>query len=740
MASTTPYPSSLAGSSASPDRPGGSASPARLASSAPSASPSNPPAEPADAWMAVQTGGVLETATLVPTQRGLDTVARTTSFLLTSLDGRPAVPLAARIIVDPPVKFGVTPFGSVGALLRPAEALAPATRYRFALTRGDGTVEASWTARTAGPLHVTDSVPGDTATGVPLDTGVEITFDQAGVGTADMAAHFSIAPSVKGHFEASGRSVAFVPDQPLRTGTLYTVTVHRGLPLAGTGEAMASDAVIRFETAKRRESEVRVWFRDVLVDASPRERAAMSIDTEVPDGWTPPATVAVTVNRLPGFADALRAYAAIAAAPTWTLVSSRAPVSTAGLPRVIAAVVRIRELDQGTQWIQLPRALPVGWYVLTLRFAGVPVQLVLQVTDTSLYTLVTTTRTAVWVNDLLTRGPAVGATATLAGSRLSGSTDRQGLLTAGTPTPVASGVVTTPLLVVRYHGAPMFRPVAFTGDCGGCGKGESITETAPSRYWTFLTTDRSQYRATDTVNLVGIVRQRVSGGVPDVVRLSVSSQESDYGQDDGDVAAGAATPIVAQTATPDSRGMYTASLRLAALPPGSYVLRAQVGTTKVGETWFDVGTIRKPAYAIALTTSRHAVISGQDLGTTVTTTFFDGTPAAGVAAGITFDNSEGAPVATIATDASGRGSAVVRPVITDDQFSVVELTATPTLPEEADLTAQTDAAVFEGDAFITLDGTASAKSVTIDGALHAVDLSRYEVTGVDLGSVDPRGA
>ena len=56
-----------------------------------------------------------------------------------------------------------------------------------------------------------ESIPGDAATAVPLDAGIELIFDQAGVSTADLREHLRIQPATEGRLQAAGRSVVFVP-------------------------------------------------------------------------------------------------------------------------------------------------------------------------------------------------------------------------------------------------------------------------------------------------------------------------------------------------------------------------------------------------------------------------------------------------------------------------------------------------------------------------------------------------
>ena len=109
--------------------------------------------------------------------------------------------------------------------------------------------------------------------------------------------------------------------------------------------------------------------RRSFVEATPRERAALSIWWDSEDDAHAPARVPVSVHRLDGLQAAEDAWRAVSEAPTWTRADARPPVSTAGLPKLIDAPVSIRGGDQG-QWFLLPRPLAQGWYLVTLTWAA----------------------------------------------------------------------------------------------------------------------------------------------------------------------------------------------------------------------------------------------------------------------------------------------------------------------------------------------------------------------------------
>ena len=96
------------------------------------------------------------------------------------------------------------------------------------------------------PLRVVATVPNDQRTFVPLNTGIEVTFNNDDV--VDPQANFSITPAVQGRFEQHKRTLVFVPSalEPL---TLYTVTVKAGLTVKGSDAKLEQPVTFQFETA-----------------------------------------------------------------------------------------------------------------------------------------------------------------------------------------------------------------------------------------------------------------------------------------------------------------------------------------------------------------------------------------------------------------------------------------------------------------------------------------------------------
>ena len=709
------------------------------ASQSPNPSPSGDGADAS--WAAVDLRPLQPVAALEPTKTGAAGAAVDTAFRLRSLDGSSVSALAVGLTAEPALRLRADPPTGDTTLLRPASALAPGTTYRFKLRRQDGSIAGTWSVTAARPLHVVGTLPGDQTTDVPLDTGIEITFDQTGVTADGLRTFFKIEPAVEGRFDMHGRVVAFIPAAQLKQLTVYTLTVRHGLPLPGTGQVLQQDVTARFETSGPASQDGRIFVPVKLADAGTRDAPAVGVAFLDMHDATPPKTLPVRVYRLDGLASAVKAYERLVAAGDWAR-SGGAPIDTKPLRATLRATVRVHTFAQSDSagWIQLPRALAAGWYVVTISFAGGRSQALVQVSDVATYAQVTDTRTVVWTNDVKTGRAIAGATVTLAATEL-GRTGSDGSRIDKTPRPAAvqPGDVRPLILTIRDRaGRAMFVPIDRRGECGKCDISPSGRDEIDA-WWHVLGLDRGLFHPTDHANLWGIVRARDGGALPDTldVRL-VSTDETGR----------AGAPLVVEHPKPTVAGAFIADIAFRDLPPGQYIIQVRADGTLLDEAFFVVGPIVKPGYTLEVDPDKRAVVAGQSVTATVHATFFEGTPVAGVGLGIGFPNVESdgkvPPPAQARTGLDGIASAKVTAALeepaNDQQWMWRDLTATPQLPEEAGIVGSTPVAVFRSTALLGASATLSGHRLSMTGTVNDVAFGRFDIArGSAGGEVDPVG-
>jgi len=708
---------------ASSDRPGPSAS-----------------IEPTETYRPLAGASAAPTALL--TARGASglVVPLDASFRLESTDGTPAATLAAGLTVEPAFAFSVRKQATNDAvLLAPARPLIAGALYRFALYGSGGQLLDTWAFQAKQPLRIVGTLPETRSSEVPLDTGIEITFDQDGV--EDASSHVTIQPATPGRFEQHGRTLAFVPDRTLAASTLYTVTVTRGVKVTATGEETIVDTRLQFETqsaAGDEDAATTYEFPDEVTEASTSERPTLSIYAYRNMDAKPPTSTRIAVYRLAGIGAAIDAFRTLRARPDWTRWTATGLVDVTGLARVLSADLPLNPYRNGF-WVRLPEPLAAGWYLVQQSDGTRPIQAVLQVTDVAGYLAISETKTIVWANDLRTGAPIAAATASSDGVRFA-RTDGSGLAVGATPKSLLPRTGATcarpcdPVVVVRTaDGRQIFLPAAtghdkLEGDGGLYWWYESDATT-----WSLLHTDRSRYRPGDTVNLWGFVRDRDGGAVPSSVTIRL------YSEPEGDEAGAPAVATV--TRHPNRAGAFSGALPLTGLPDGYYRLTMAVGARVIRSTAIVIGPIAKPAYQLDVTTGRRVYIAGDHVTVTVRAHFFEGTPVPGVALHV-----RGFGEGSATTDSLG--TAVYRTIATIDEElqegpTTASIGAIPARAEEAEITAGSrDVVIFPSSRTIDAVGRIANGQVIVTGGVHLVAVKRLEASigrGFSIWDLDPRG-
>ena len=714
----------------------------------PATTPTTPASEPPEqSWSAVELPAYPAVAELRPDRADATGIETDTTFTLGSLTETDPRAMATRLESDPELTLAVATGATPRSVtLRPVEPLTAGRVYRFTLRAEDGSIAGSWAFQSRAPVHVVGTLPGDTTTNVPTDTGIEVTFDQDGVG--DLADHFSISPSVDGRFERNGRTQVFVP-KGLRGATLYTVTVRRGLPVQGTDLTLEKDVRFRFETAASTASPTarfRVG-RDVL-ESSPTDRPAIGLQVILPEddegGSTvkPPSKVDVRVYRFPSLGTTLSSMRDFLDAPSWTEQTDPL-IPTTGLSKVLSFSAPLRSLaTTADHVIVFPTRLPRGWYLVDIGQAKRRAQAFLQVTEVSAWVSVLSDRTVVWVNDVV-RGRAIRqAEVRVAGGPSIGRTGSNGLLIAATPVDLvpsdaeSSATASSPILIVETPSGHGLLVPFDTDRSGGTYRGE-WSKGGPAqtnRWWSLLSTDRAVYRQDDQIQAWGFLRYRADGRVPTEVDLRLVLPAN---QDQVDPVA-----VVRAVAGPRSSGAYAATLSLRAVPLGDYLLEAVVDGQVVGRTWLNVGIIRKPAYRVSVEPSRHVLLSGETVRATIDARFFDDQPVPATPFAVGEDED------TTTTDPTGEDGRVTTdwtPTVGDEQQGSEwrTLQAIPARPEEGEIQAEASVLVFPSAVTLSADGAVRGKRLVVTGSLHDVDFTRLErelsASTDAYPDVDPKG-
>jgi hypothetical protein len=706
-----------------PGSPVAGASPTTGASPTPGPDGSPAPTLPPEPWEDLVLGPIEVVASITPNRQDRLGVATTSGFTLRSLGDAPAAELAKGVVAHPPLKFRVRPGAAKDeVILDPVEALLEDTTYRLTLTRGDGGLGGTWAFRTQRPLYIVTTIPGDEETEVPVDTGIEVTFDQDGsVGLED---HFTIEPAVAGRFEQHGRTWAFVPDEPLRHASAYRVTVTPGVGLEGSELQLETKVSFVFETEPAPgPREARVSFSGPLAAVRPDQEAALLIETVRRSDR--PDTFPTRIYALPDFAATLDAAERLTGPDRWLRVSGEGLVDTSRLDRIASLNAPVINAVRQAAVLTIPVRLDPGAYVVEVPRRTGAAQLLLQVSYLSAYAVSTDTRSVVWVNNLSSVAPVVGATVSLPKGRDLDTTNNGGVAEFATPAELvprrSDGKRWEPPVRLMAVRAPDGRaivvalgsPVSYLD--GEFDSQYSLARELSQQYWLLLETDREDYRQTDTINVWGMVRPRAGSAAPRSAELQL---RPGAGNSDAPDLAIARVPL-----SLSGRGAFTAKVPITNLPRDYYMLDLIVDGQVADSRWLSVDDIVKPAYQLKVETDLHAFLDGDPLAITIRATFFDGTAVPGV--DVRVRASEGGGRVTVTTDAEGVARTTLRASFPSHQpagFNHQSISVRPARPEEGQIYDSTSVVVFPSTAWLTMRAALDRERLTIQGTLTRVEL------------------
>lgn len=708
-----------------PAQPAATSAPgSQIAGASPTISPdvSPAPTETPEPWEDLVLGPILTLASVTPVREDRAGVDPSSAFKLRSLGDSPAVKLAKGIEVYPPIELRIRPGERPDvAFLEPVQPLGEGELYRFRLTGPDGALGGFWAFQTQAPLYVVHTLPDNESTDVPVDTGIEVTFDQDDV--AEIAGHFTIEPAVAGRFELHGRTWAFVPDKPLEHSTAYRVSVAAGVQLTGSSQILEEGITFRFETEPvPGPREMRVAFGSAMAGVRPGREPSLLIQRHSPrDGID---TLPVRIYRLPDIDATLAAARRLTGANSWLRTSGAGLVPTDGLDRVAAVDATLRRALYDTMVLEIPVRLDRGAYLVVVPRRTGDAQSILQVGNLAAYATTTETRTVVWVNDLAGPTPVAGATISGPGGHRLGATDSNGLADFETPPSLiplqeqenAEDWWWSPdarLLSIespdgRWIVAALGSEVSWLE--GGAENSFSRASEPSERWWLLLNTDREEYRQTDTINIWGRASSRDDGSPARSVELRLRPS---HGDADIDLAR---IPVELTR-----RGTFTASIPITSLPRAGYRVDLLIGGRRATSTWLSVGEIVKPSYRFEVQTDRHAYLDGDPIEVTVHATFYDGTGVPSLELNV---KTTGVRGATATTDADGVARITVEARFTHDQPSGWDgqsIHVTPARPEEGEIRASTDVIVFPSEAWLTAKASLSGTTLSVEGRLDAVD-------------------
>ncbi len=547
--------------------------------------------------------------------------------------------LTAMLSVEPELKFAVEGSGK-NWTLKPSEPLKVNTVYTFRVLNETKNVVQSFAFQTKSDLLVNSVYPADESTYVDPKTGIEFTFNAAGVNIED---YFEILPAVAGTFETNDYTVTFIPSAPLAENSIYRATLKAGLP-APNGTALREDYTFSFETSSPERDK---W-----------DYTRLRLAGEFSETFLPGDTLAVEVTSgsdVTGVEFDVKMYQFPDADTYIKVLNERDKfyaerygvlsdyiVDTSGLQEVVnyhGELLHQGEETWTSSYAVLPDNIEEGYYIVAIsgkdaEGADQFVQKLVQIRNLSVYTQSVNGDTLVWVNDPSSGGALSGLTINLidkkTGNKLEATTQEDGTVR------LLTGEVENAQLQVLRDGKP-----AYVEELS-LSKEEEKTPLN-QQYYTALYTDREIYQPNDTIRFWGTVKPRtVTNTMPQVVYASLGSG------------------LYQMKVSVGADGTFSGEMKITGVRKDWYSFTITDGKDETYTSkGFEIRDYEKPAYVIEVKTDKNVYYYNETVRFEVSANFFDGTPVAGgklrlSGYGMTFGASGESKVITL--DASGKAT------------------------------------------------------------------------------------
>lgn len=653
----------------------------------------------------VEAPAVVELAATNEDALGVDAA---TSFTLTAKSGTVALAdVEKNFTLQPAAQFTVTPTSPNTFTIIPKSPLVAghvyAATYQSAATEVDGQVVQpraySWAYQVRNQFGIIGLLPRDKATGVSLNSGIEVTFSSTGVTADEFKKNFTIEPAADGRVEIHHRTLVFIPTKPLTEKTIYTVTVKKGLKADQAATGLIGDEVWQFETSAKNSKDSPVFstsFFPIKAFESIQPNEPVIFSNPSYEGATKPKTTQFTIYQYPTLTAFIQAVSAKEAGRVqWSSWGSRGSLyPTDGLKKV-----GVYKTTSDGFTITLGPGWPAGFYLIDGGNDADQIQLPLVVSNVGAYSMVSRTDALVWVNDLTTKTPIAGATLTVPGVTETIKTDAQGIARFSTPIALVTG--STQSLVAILKNGSQETPVLLNG--GSFYVSSAFSNTAAADYWAYLSTDRSLYQPNDTIQFWGLLRHRDQPRTSTtiVARIVQQSYEGRY------------EPQVLATATltANSTGTFLGSLKLdGASPNTSTFLEIQVDGQTILSRYLTIETYRKPPYKIMIEPDHLAAIAGDKIKYTITTQFFDGTPVPNLPLKEAYSNDTKAVVTT-----NAQGKATYSRTMTEQNGF---LSLAPTDAQADGVIGSSYVQVFPSALEMSIDTTLADATGTLTGTVN----------------------
>lgn len=644
-------------------------------------------------------------------------IASDAIFTLTANEDLSESQIKDNLVLEPAADFEVNKLDVGEYEITLSNELNSNTVYNFSIDTNDGNF--SWAYQVREDFKVYSTLPGNQASGAPLDGGIEINFSHENFDFKNVDKFFEISPKVDGSFEKHYKTLSFVPKGGLEPSTVYTVTLKAGFSVNASDLKLSDNYSFQFETySEYIEKNIIAGFAKQNYQMKEGAPFALNVYSYIyKSGYSNSDTeeeskVEIEILRYKDDTEFVKALKRIEDLPFWAYHSRedfRHPKS--GLESLGVYESVIAEADYQS-FVYLPDLkLEKGYYLVEIKDDNRG-QALLQVSNLSNYLNITETDSLVWVNDLATKNPSVDASVEILTNGQSFKTDKEGIAKFTTPNVWKKSYDEQISEIVKVsNGDDVLFDVIYPYE----------NNMSQAKYWYHFHTDRAMYLPKDKAYFWGFIEGK-DGKKVDKLRVEMKKDWS---------------MLIDEFTVDVKNGIFEGDIAINDFLPGYYNLDFYSGDKWISSESLTISDYVKPAYKIDVTTDRDRVFAGEMMNFDVASMFFDGTPVSNIA--LEYYNTLVGYRDRLQTDVNGKTSLSIEAPFSQctesgdyyycNDMSNYYLSIESPEAEETNISSSIYVQVFNSKIYLTANNSVEEGTATVDIEANWVDLEGDDYIG-----------
>ncbi|MBP9759468.1 hypothetical protein KBD45_07290, partial [Candidatus Dojkabacteria bacterium] len=450
----------------------------------------------------------------------------------------------------------------------------------------------NWAFQVAPKLKIVDSLPRNNALNVPVNAGIEITFNTDNYD--NFVKEIEVLPKFDFRTEKHDQKLVIVPTNPLNFKSEYMVSIK------------SMDYSFSFQTADV-DNNGRLTLNNNFQQVLPNEQLQTKVNASIDKNSSIKTEVFKFSNSV-DFIDSRKKIDQITS--SWkSYYGEMNKIDLTNLSKISEVNLSIQIQDQ-LNYLQLPFNLNEGFYFIQFTYSNGEKSEHLWVQSTPIlgYVSVAREQSMVWINSL-NNEPINESRVSVVGTTDTYTTNNEGW--AAFPTQESLFDKSKHYIqIVTTTGKELILPITTLGD-----KAKPNQKTQ-SDYWSYLYNERILYKPTDTIYFWGVAKDKDTGNIPSSVVVGLGSYDK---------------PVeFSETIVPNQDGSFIGRLDLKDFETGSYNLKAFVDNVEIASSYLSISDFIKPEFKIELTTDKKAIFSDEKAVFNGKIGFFDGTPASNI--------------------------------------------------------------------------------------------------------------